>query len=238
MSLVSSISALATRIATELKTKAGLTATQSFTGTNTFNNATGVKVTAGVLYLNPNGDTAGSLVSVGTGRAQIVSTSSSIVPITAKGATSQTADLQQWQNSSASVLAKVDASGNVTGASFVKSGGTSAQFLKADGSVDSTSYSPANATVTDKSAGYTIQASDANTIIRSTGSAITITLANVLTVGQRIDFGQYGTGQITFAASGVTLNSKSNLVKTASQYSAASVICVASGVYWLVGDLA
>lgn len=34
----------------------------------------------------------------------------------------------------------VNKSGNVTGASYIKSGGTSSQFLKADGSVDTTSY--------------------------------------------------------------------------------------------------
>jgi hypothetical protein len=36
--------------------------------------------------------------------------------------------------------ATVDASGNLTAASFIKSGGTSSQFLKADGSVDSSTY--------------------------------------------------------------------------------------------------
>jgi hypothetical protein len=93
-------------------------------------------------------------------------------------------------------------------------------------------------TISDKSANYTIVAGDAYSLIRSTGSAITITLANVLTVGQRIDFYQAGTGQITFAAgSGVTLQSKSSNVKTSAQYTAASVMCVASGVYALVGDL-
>lgn len=98
---------------------------------------------------------------------------------------------------------------------------------------------PAQAqTITDKSANYTIVAGDAYSLIRSTNSAITITLANVLTVGQRIDFYQAGSGQVTFAAgSGVTLQSKSSNVKTAAQYSAATVVCVASGVYALIGDL-
>ena len=93
-------------------------------------------------------------------------------------------------------------------------------------------------TVSDKSAGYTILATDKNSVIRSTGSEITITIANVLAIGERIDFIQSGTGQITFAASGVTLQSKENNLKTAAQYSSATVICVASGVYVLVGDLA
>ena len=98
---------------------------------------------------------------------------------------------------------------------------------------------PAQAqTVTDKSANYSIVAGDAYSLIRSTSTAITITLDNVLTAGQRIDFVQYGSGQITFAAgTGVTLNSADSLVKTAKQYAGVTVECVASGVYWLVGNL-
>ncbi len=93
-------------------------------------------------------------------------------------------------------------------------------------------------TVSDKSANYTIVAGDANSMIRSTGSAITITIANVLTVGQKIDFYQAGAGQITFSAgSGVTLQSKNSNVKTAAQYSGATIQCMASGIYALVGDL-
>jgi len=93
--------------------------------------------------------------------------------------------------------------------------------------------------VSDKSANYTILATDKGSLIRSTSTAITITIANVLAVGETIQFVQYGTGQVTFAAgSGVTLNSKGSLVKTTGQYSGVAVQCVASGVYWLVGDLA
>lgn len=92
--------------------------------------------------------------------------------------------------------------------------------------------------IQDKSSNYTIVATDAASMIRSTGSAITITIANVFVPGQSIDFYQAGTGQITFAAgAGVTLQSKSGRVKTALQYSGATVLCVASGVYALVGDL-
>lgn len=93
-------------------------------------------------------------------------------------------------------------------------------------------------TVSDKSANYTIVAGDKNSVIRSTNSAITITIANVLAVGERIDFIQFGTGQVTFAAgAGVTLASADNLLKTAKQYAGATVICVASGVYSLIGNL-
>jgi hypothetical protein len=94
-----------------------------------------------------------------------------------------------------------------------------------------------NTNVADKASNYTITGNDAGQVIRSTGSAMTITLSNVLQVGDRIDFIQSGTGQITFSPSGVTLNSKSNNRKTAAQHSGATVVCVASGVYSLIGDL-
>lgn len=93
-------------------------------------------------------------------------------------------------------------------------------------------------TVSNKTANYSTLATDAGNTINSTGSAITVTVGNNLTAGQRIDFVQTGSGQITFAAgSGVTLNSKSGNLKTAGQYSAATVLCLASGTYLLVGDL-
>jgi hypothetical protein len=92
--------------------------------------------------------------------------------------------------------------------------------------------------VSNKTANYTTASTDAGNTINSTGSAITVTVNNNLTAGQRIDFVQTGSGQITFAAgSGVTLNSKGAKLKTAGQYSGATIICLASGSYLLVGDL-
>lgn len=69
-----------------------------------------------------------------------VTNSASNKGIVVVGAASQSANLQEWQNISGTVLAKVDASGNSTAASFVKTSGTSSEFLKADGSVDSSTY--------------------------------------------------------------------------------------------------
>jgi formylmethanofuran dehydrogenase subunit A len=91
----------------------------------------------------------------------------------------------------------------------------------------------------DKTANYSVVAADLGTTIRSTGSAITITIDDVLTQqGDRIDFIQAGAGQITFAAgSGVTLSSADGNLKTAKQYSAASVVFGGSGVYYLIGNL-
>jgi hypothetical protein len=91
----------------------------------------------------------------------------------------------------------------------------------------------------DKSANYSVVAADLGTTIRSTGSAITITIDNVLTQqGDRIDFIQAGAGQITFAAgTGVTLSSADSKLKTAKQFAGASVIFGGSGVYYLIGNL-
>jgi hypothetical protein len=91
----------------------------------------------------------------------------------------------------------------------------------------------------DKSANYSIVAADRGSTIRSTGSAINITIDNVLTQqGDRIDFIQAGTGQITFAAgSGVTLSSADAKLKTAKQFAGASVVFGGSGVYYLIGNL-
>lgn len=94
--------------------------------------------------------------------------------------------------------------------------------------------------ISEKTANYTTVAADANTTISvNSASNLTITIANVLTAGQRIDFVRRGTGTVTFAAgAGVTLNSKVGNLKLAAQYSAGTVLCVASGAYILIGDLA
>jgi hypothetical protein len=88
----------------------------------------------------------------------------------------------------------------------------------------------------DKSSNYTLQSSDKNTYIRSTGSAITITVPDVLANGESVNFIQAGSGQITFAGSGITLNSKDSYLKTTTQFSGATVIKT-GGAYYLIGDL-
>jgi len=94
-------------------------------------------------------------------------------------------------------------------------------------------------TVTDKAAGYTILAADENTFIRSTSAtAVTMTIANVLAIGESVQFIQFGAGQITFAAgAGATLRSVDNKLKSNKQYSVVAITCVASGEYLITGDV-
>ena len=90
--------------------------------------------------------------------------------------------------------------------------------------------------VTDKSASYTLVAGDANSFIRSTGSAITITVPDVLANGESVNFIQAGAEQITFAGDAITINSKDAKLKTNAQFSGATITKL-GGAYYLVGDL-
>jgi hypothetical protein len=92
-------------------------------------------------------------------------------------------------------------------------------------------------TASDKSSDYTLVAADKNTYIRSTGSAITITVPDVLANGESVNFIQAGAEQITFAGSGVTINSVEGKLKTNKQFSGATITKV-GGAYYLIGDLA
>jgi hypothetical protein len=102
-----------------------------------------------------------------------------------------------------------------------------------------TTYSSAIITTatSDKSANYTLVAADENTFIRSTGSAITITVPDVLANGESVNFIQAGAGQITFAGSGITLNSADAMLKTSKQFAGATIV-KAGGAYYLIGNLA
>jgi hypothetical protein len=96
---------------------------------------------------------------------------------------------------------------------------------------------PLAQTVADKATSYSILAADAGTLITNS-AAVTITIDDVLSVGEQIDFLQMGADQITFAQGTATnLYSKDGNLKTAAQYSPASIKCVSSGNYVLVGDL-
>ena len=91
---------------------------------------------------------------------------------------------------------------------------------------------------------YTLQASDAGKIVRSTGaSAATITVppqsSETFASGQQIIIFQDGVGQITVAAgAGVTINSKDGNLKLSARYAAATLIRRPADDYWyLIGDL-
>ena len=92
--------------------------------------------------------------------------------------------------------------------------------------------------VTDQASNYTILATDAGSYIYVTAAA-TITIADVLAVGETVNIISTTAGAVDFAAgAGVTLYSKESLVTLTGQYSGASVTKKATGDYFLIGDLA
>lgn len=91
---------------------------------------------------------------------------------------------------------------------------------------------------------YTLVAADAanKLVTASNASPITITVPpSVFAVGNVINLQQIGAGQVTFAqGAGVTITSTgatASAPKLRAQYSACAIICTASNVFTIVGDL-
>lgn len=91
---------------------------------------------------------------------------------------------------------------------------------------------------------YTLVAGDSGKLVTmANASAITLTIPpSVFAVGEQINIAQTGAGQVTFAqGSGVTIQSTgatSTAPKIAKQYAAATVICIASNTFLVIGNLA
>jgi hypothetical protein len=94
-----------------------------------------------------------------------------------------------------------------------------------------------------KTANYTLDPADAGKIIimnvSSSTSIITIPLETTFPAGARVDILQIGSVQTSIApvSGSVTLNSKNNNRKLSGQYSAATLIKVATNSWVLLGDL-
>ena len=87
---------------------------------------------------------------------------------------------------------------------------------------------------------YTLVASDvAKLVTTSNGSAITVTIPpSVFSAGNQINVQSIGVGLTTFVAgAGVTITSAGATPKLRARYSACTIICTASNVFTIVGDL-
>lgn len=92
------------------------------------------------------------------------------------------------------------------------------------------------------SASYIVQPTDSGDLLRFTNSTdVTVTVDGntKLLEGQRVDIIRTGTGNVTVQASGAGVFLEGTPgKKLRAQYSAASIVCVATDTYILVGDLA
>jgi hypothetical protein len=90
---------------------------------------------------------------------------------------------------------------------------------------------------------YTFVLSDADKLVTtSNASAVTVTIPpSVFSAGQQFDVQSIGVGLTTFAAgAGVTITSTGATAaapKLRARYSACTVICTASNVFTVIGDL-
>lgn len=95
-------------------------------------------------------------------------------------------------------------------------------------------------TVSAKTDDYTPVTADRGSVItvnKASAATVTINGSLDLAVGDRIDFIQTGAGEVTFSASGTTVNGAPGL-KISGQYRAATLLCVGTDSYILIGSLA
>jgi hypothetical protein len=98
----------------------------------------------------------------------------------------------------------------------------------------------AEGSLTTKSASYSLAVGDTNqTLAFTSASSQTVTVGAVLANnGDRVDVLRNGAGAVTFAASGVTLQSKNSALSISTLYAAATVMRISASVYQIIGDLA
>jgi hypothetical protein len=128
----------------------------------------------------------------------------------------------------------------ITAASIVKSGGTSLQYLMADGSVTTGS---ALIITNRQTVSYTLALSDADKLVEmnvASANNLTVPLNSVIPfpIGTKVDLTQYGAGQTTVVATGgVTVRSAGGALKLAAQYSGATLVKIATDEWYLFGDI-
>lgn len=85
---------------------------------------------------------------------------------------------------------------------------------------------------------YTLVAGDANRVVTFSATTTVTIPASVFSVGDQVNLLQTGTGQVTVAAgAGVTLRSEASRVKTRAQYAMATVICIATNEWVVLGNV-
>jgi len=86
---------------------------------------------------------------------------------------------------------------------------------------------------------YTLLSSDnGKVVVLNNGSAVTVTVPSGLGAGFNCSFIQKGAGQVSFSASGTTINNRQSHTKINAQYGVASIVAYAADTFVLAGDTA
>jgi hypothetical protein len=111
----------------------------------------------------------------------------------------------------------------------------------AAGGADAITVAPSQisgVTISSKTGAYTLVAGDRNGLIQADGTFTITVPASTVPAGTRVDIVNTGTGVITIAGSGLTLQSKAGKVTIATQYSGATLFFTSTTTALLIGDLA
>jgi len=109
-----------------------------------------------------------------------------------------------------------------------------------DGDFGGTAILGFDASINDQTGtAYTLLAGDnGKVVVLNNGSAITVTVPSGLGAGFNCSFVQKGAGQVSFSASGTTINNRQSHTKINAQYGVASLVAYADNVFVLAGDTA
>ncbi len=169
-----------------------------------------------------------------------------ISALTALGTTPAGADIIPITDVSGTPTTKKVTVTNLMGASPVQSvaGRTGTVTVDAgdltDGDFGGTAILGFDATLNDQTGtAYTLLAGDnGKVVVLNNGSAITVTVPSGLGAGFNCSFVQKGAGQVSFSASGTTINNRQSHTKINAQFGVASLVAYADDVFVLAGDTA
>jgi hypothetical protein len=107
-----------------------------------------------------------------------------------------------------------------------------------DGNFDGTAIEGFDASINDQTGTtYTLVAGDnGKVVVLDNASAVTVTVPSGLGAGFNCSFVQKGAGQVSFSASGTTINNRQSHTKTNAQYGVASIVAYAADTFVLAGD--
>ena len=97
-----------------------------------------------------------------------------------------------------------------------------------------------NSTInTQSGTAYTLAATDAGKLIQFTSaSAVTLTIGTALLPGQKVDILRDGAGAVSWTAGGGTVQAVGGATSINGQYGAATIFCVGTAQYRVVGRIA
>lgn len=109
-----------------------------------------------------------------------------------------------------------------------------------DGNFDGTAILGFDASINDQTGtAYTLLAGDnGKVVVLNNGSAVTVTVPSGLGAGFNCSFVQKGAGQVSFSASGTTINNRQSHTKINAQFGVASIVAYAADIFVLAGDTA